>query len=195
MLVSEFVQGFNNLKKPDLQKDFCKQHLTKTYASIIQKNALLKNFVDGCVKKSKDGAFYLDMVANKMNFTWAIICLYTDLQLDEVEDTLPDGTTSKRHDVIGLYDQFQEFGIIDVFCELIGEREINELLLVNKEAIDTWHEEYSSTRAFISQLTDKAVRTFVEMAALMKETITVEDQEKFGATLKNFIGVSNEATS
>ena len=184
MLVNEFIDGFNNLKKPDLQKDFCKQHLTKTYASIVQKNALLKSFIDACVKTNANGILYLDMVANKINFTYAVICLYTDLQLDTTEDG--------RHDIITAYDKMQEFGVIDIFCELIGEREINELLMVNKECLDTWHEEHSSARSFVSELTDKAVRTFVEMAALMKETVTTEDQEKFGETLKSFIGVSNK---
>lgn len=189
MLVSEFVQGFNNLKKPELQKDFCQKHLTKTYASIVQKNALLKRFVDGCVNVSDSGIQYIDMVANKMNFTWAIICLYTDLQLDEVEDTFADGSKQTRHDVIGLYDQFQQYGIIDVFCELIGEREINELVLVNKEALDTWHEEHSSTRAFISDLTEKAVRTFVEMAAVMKEAIPEEEKQGLTDSIKQLMGV------
>lgn len=193
MLVSEFVQGFNNLKKPDLQKDFCKQHLTKTYASIVDKNAVLKNFTDGCVRNN-NGIVSLDMVANKMNFTWAIIFLYTDLKLDEVEDTLPNGETKKRQDVIGLYDQFQEFGIINVFCDLIGEKEINELLLVNNCILDTWHEEHTSTRAFVSELADKTARTFAEMLALMNEVITPEDQQKFGKVIKQVIGV-DEATS
>lgn len=201
MLVSEFVQGFNNLKKPELQKDFCQKHLTKTYASIVQKNALLKRFVDGCVITSDSGIQYVDMVANKMNFTWAIICLYTDLQLDTVLDEVKDKdgnvvldnegkpVTKPRHDTIGLYDQFQQYGIIDVFCELVGEREINELILVNKEALDTWHEEHSSARAFISDLTEKAVRTFVEMAAVMRETIPEEDKRGLTDSVKQFVGV------
>ena len=184
MLVSEFVQGFNNLKKPELQKEFCEKHVVKKYSSIVSKNALLKNFVDSCVKTSDNGVKYIDMVANKMNFTWAIICLYTDLQLDKVDmDTVEGG----RNDVISLYDSFQQYGIIDVICEIIGEREINELILVNKEAIDTWHEEHSSARGYISEMVDKAVRTFVEMAALTKEMIGDEDREKLTESIKGFL--------
>lgn len=198
MLVSEFVKGFNNLKNPELQRNFCNQHLVKKYASIVQKNAVLKNFADGCVKRNDSGISYLDMVANKMNMTWAIVFLYTDLTLDEVEDTLKDAqgnpVTKKRQDVIGLYDQFQEYGIINVFCDLIGERELNELLMVNNNVIETWHEEHSSARAFVSELTDKAVRTFVEMTALMQEAITPADREKLSETIKQFVGVSDEET-
>ena len=179
MLISEFVKGFNNLKKPELQKEFCEKHVVKTYASIVAKNALLKNFVDGCVKTSESGIQYIDMVANKMNFTWVIICLYTDLQLDKVEEG--------RNDVIGLYDSFQQYGIIDMICEIIGEREVNELLMVNKEAIDTWHNEHSSARAYISDMVDKAVRTFVEMSALTKEMTGSDEIDKFSDSIKGFL--------
>lgn len=190
MLVKEFVDGYNNLKKPELKRDFCEKHLTKKYASIVQKNAVLKNFADGCVRTNENGITYIDMVANKMNMTWAIVFLYTDLTLDEVEEKLPDGKTKKSQDVIGLYDKFQEYGILNMFCDLIGEREIGELLMVNSEVLDTWHEEHSSSRAFMSEMVDKAVRTFVEMAALMKEVVTPEDQEKLSETVKGFVGIS-----
>ena len=185
MIVKDFVQGYLNLKKPELKEDFCKQHLKRTYAPIIEKNAMLKRLTQACAMKTDNGILYLDMVCNKMNLTHAIICLYTDLELAD-----PKAEESK-HEIIDNYDAFQEHDILNVFCKLIGEREINELLLVNQGAIDTWHEEHSSTRAFVSDMTDKAVRTFVEMAALMKEVVTPEDQEKFGETIKQFIGVSN----
>lgn len=181
MLVKEFVDGYNNLKKPELKREFCEKHLTKTYASIVDKNAALKNFANGCVINN-NGVPYLDMVANKINMTWAIVFLYTDLQLDVLED--------KKQDVIGLYDKFQEYGIINMFCEIIGEREINELLMVNKEVINTWHEEHTSTRAFINSLVDGAVRTFAEVSVLMQETITDEDRQKLSETIKGFVGIS-----
>ena len=159
MLVSEFVEGFKNLKKPELQKDFCQQHIKTTYASIIVKNAWLKKMIDACVKRNDSGILYIDMVANKINFTNTIICLYTDLELDVAENG--------RGMILEAYDMFQENGIIDIFCDLIGEREINELILVNKEALNTWHEEHSTTRAYVSDMIDKAVRTFTETGALL----------------------------
>lgn len=179
MLVSEFIQGYKNLHKAEAQVDFCRKHLRRTYAPITEKNAVLKRLVKACETTNANGIKYIDMVCNKMNFTHAVITLYTDLEL-------ADATATQ---IIDNYDAFQEFEIIDVFCDLIGEREVNELILINKNALDTWHEENSSTRAFVSDLTDKAVRTIVEMSALMKETITSEDQEKFSETLKNFIGI------
>jgi hypothetical protein len=181
MLVSEFVNGYKNLNKEDLQKDWCKKHLTKTYASIVAKNALLRTFIDASVKKNDKGIYFIDMVANKINFTYAVICLYTDLELDIVKDPVKDDNgetvkddngnvvTQDRHDIITTYDLFQEYRIIDVFCELIGDREINELLMVNEKLLDTWHEEHSTTRAYVSDMIEKAVRTFTETGALLKE--------------------------
>lgn len=183
MLVSEFIEGYKNLHKTEAQVDFCRKHLRRTYAPIVEKNVILKRLVKACEMTNANGIKYIDMVCNKMNFTHAIITLYTDLELAD-----PNAEES-RTQVINNYDAFQELEIIDVFCDLIGEREVNELILINKNALDTWHEENSSTRAFVSDLTDKAVRTIVEMSALMKETITSEDQEKFSETLKSFIGI------
>ena len=179
MLVSEFIEGYKNLHKTEAQVDFCRKHLRRTYAPIAEKNGALKRLVKACETTNANGIKYIDMVCNKMNFTHAIITLYTDLEL----------TDTSAAQIIDNYDAFQELEIIDVFCDLIGEREVNELILINKSALDTWHEENSSTRAFVSDLTDKAVRTIVEMSALMKETITSEDQEKFSETLKSFIGI------
>ena len=45
-----------------------------------------------------------------------------------------------------------------------------------------------------AELTDKAVRTFVEMTALMQEAITPADREKLSETIKQFVGVSDEET-
>ena len=179
MLVSEFIEGYKNLHKTEVQVDFCRKHLRRAYAPITEKNAVLKRLVKACETTNANGIKYIDMVCNKMNFTHAVITLYTDLELTDATAT----------QIIDNYDAFQEFEIIDVFCDLIGEREVNELILINKSALDTWHEENSSTRAIVSDLTDKAVRTIVEMSAMMKETITSEDQEKFSETLKNFIGI------
>lgn len=204
MLVSEFVQGFNNLHKPEAQKDWCQKHLIKTYAPIGEKNAVLTRFVYGCVKVGDNGISYIDMIANKINFTWAIVCLYTDLQLDIAIDEVKDENgnvklddkgqpiTKKRQDVIGLYDQFQQYDIISVFCDLIGEREINELILVNNRVLDTWHDEHSSSRAYISELVDKAVRTFAETAAVMKEIVPEEEKKGLSGSIKQFMGVSQE---
>lgn len=169
MLVSEFVNGYKNLNKEDLQKDWCQKHLVKTYASIVAKNALLRSFIDASVKKNDKGIYYIDMVANKINFTYAIICLYTDLELDVVIDKDKDGNETSRHDIITTYDLFQENEIIDVFCNLIGDREINELLMVNEKLLDTWHEEHSSTRAYVADMIEKGVRAFAETGALLKE--------------------------
>lgn len=185
MLVKEFVQGYLNLKKPELKEDFCKQHLKRTYAPIIEKNAILKGLTQACATKTDSGVLYLDMVCNKMNLTHAIICLYTDLELADPK------SKERRDEIISNYDAFQEHDILNVFCKLIGEREINELLLVNQGAIDTWHEEHSSTRAFISDMTDKAIRTFAEFSVLLKEVITPEDQEKFGETIKQIVSGEN----
>lgn len=190
MKVSEFVEGFKNLQKPDLQKNFVEQHIRRKYVPIGEKNAILHQFVEDCVLVDKNGIPYINMVANKINFIYAIVILYTDLELDKLPDTTnEDGSIKKgKSDIIGSYDKMQEFGVIDAVCDLIGERELSELTFVNKEVLDTWYNAHASTRAYLATLADKSVRTFVELSELLgREKINLNPDN-----IMKFMGIPEE---
>lgn len=180
MTVSEFAQGYKNLQKPDLQLNFVNQHIKHTYAPIGKKNAIFQQFADDCVLVDKNGIPYLNMVANKINFIYAIILLYTDLELDKVKEG--------NSDIIGAYDALQESGAVDVICKCIGEREINELTFVNKEVLDTWYNAHASTRAYLATLADKSVRTFIEISELLgREKLDISPD-----SLMKFMGITEQ---
>lgn len=181
MKVSEFAEAYKTLNSADLKNASIKKHIKRAYAPIGEKNALLEKLCDDCVMVDQNNIPYLNMVANKINFIYAIIILYTDLEIDKLENG--------KNDVLKAYDDLQETGAIDALCEEIGPKEINELTFVNKEILDTWYNKNSSTRAYLATLTDKAVRTFAEvMEILSKQDIDIDPN-----VIKNLLGV-NEKT-
>lgn len=180
MTVSEFAQGYKNLQKPDLQLNFVYQHIKRTYAPIGEKNALLQKLADDCVLIDKNGIPYLNMVANKINFIYAIVILYMDLEIDKVAEG--------KKDILGTYDSLQESGAVDDICKCLGEREVNELTFVNKEVLDTWYNAHASTRAYLAGLTEKAVRTMMELSELLgREKLDINPN-----TLMKFMGIPEE---
>lgn len=179
MKVSEFVKTYNEVTKDELKTAQVKQHIKRTYAPVVEKVAVLRSLLDKCELKDKNGIVFLDMVMNKISFIYAITVLYTDFEID----TSPDG----KIDSLRNYDLLQENGIIDIICSKVGEREINELTFINKEVLDTWYNEHSSTRAYLATLTDKAVRTFVEISELLGRTADLNPQ-----TVMDFLGITDE---
>ena len=180
MKVSEFAKTCNELTNEELKVAQVKKHIKRTYAPIVEKMAVLKTLLSKCELKDKNGIVFLDMVTNKINFIYAIVVLYTDLEADQNE--------KGQHDAIKIYDLLQESGLIGLICDQIGEREIGELTFVNKEVLDTWYNENSSTRAYLATLTDKAVRTFVEISELLGRTAVDLDPQK----VMNFFGISEQ---
>lgn len=182
MKVSELVKTYNDLNNADLKTAQVEKHIKRTYAPVVEKLAVLKKLTEKCELKDKNGIVFLDMVMNKINLIYAITVLYTDLEID----TRPDG----KHDAIRNYDLLQESGIIDIICAKVGEREINELTFVNKEVLDTWYNEHSSTRAYLATLTDKAVRTFVEVSEILGRTPVDLDPN----SVMKFFGITEQPT-
>ena len=180
MKVSEFANSYKTLNSADLKNSLVTQHIKRTYAPIAEKNALLKKLADDSVMVDKNGIPYLDMVANKIHFIYSLIILYTDLEIDKAEDG--------KNDVLGAYDLLQETGVIEDLCDKIGTKEINELTFVNKEVLDTWHNKNASTRAYLATLTDKAVRTFVELSEILgRQKVDINTD-----SLLNFMGITPE---
>ena len=180
MKVSELVETCNKLSNDDLKVAQVKKHVKRNYAPIVEKLAVLKELSKKCELRDKNGIVFLDMVTNKINFIYAIVVLYTDLE--------PDKNEQGRNDAIKIYDLLQESGVVNLICDQIGEREINELTFVNKEVLDTWYNENSSTRAYLATLMDKAVRTFVEISEILGRTAVDLDPQK----IMNFFGITDE---
>ena len=175
ILVSEFVEKYNSLKSEEAKAAQVKAIMKRTYCPLIEKKMVLEKMVE--ISKGDGNIAYLDMVLSKLNFTMAIIALYTNLIIDKNEDGTPKSGES--------YDLLVQADLLNAICNIIGERELNELISVNEAAIDTWHNKNTSVEAYIADLVEKMADRFgvVAGAGAQQLAAILDDEEKMNKTL------------
>lgn len=145
--VKEFVKGYKKLTSPELINKYVVSHITKTYAPLLIKKEVLTLMCEKSVVESKTK--YIDMTINKLNFIMAILSIYTDIEIEKNEEGKPLSWEA--------YDELKSTGALDTIISAIGS-DIEELITVQKEVLDTWHIKNDSTEAYITQLIEFASR-------------------------------------
>jgi len=185
-LVSKFVEDFKKVTNENNKLTMVKKHVIRHYAPILHKRNVLDIMMDSCVKHGKSGR-YVDMFVSKLNFVGAILILYTDLEVDKT--TNADG--KEVANIWEAYDLLKESGAWSMILNEIGD-DLNELLTVQEQILDTWHNENASVAAYVSDLVEKVSMIF--STALGKELgsiaevfneLPAEEKKNFFATLKN----------
>lgn len=148
--VTQFMKEYNKFTSKAAKENYVKSHITSTYAPIMNKKYLLQVVLDKSVVEQDNGVKYIDMFISKLNLFGIILILYTDIKLDKDENGVPL--------ISEAYDLMKPTGIIDEIYKNIGEKEINELLSVQKTLMDTFYNQNGSTEAFIANVVDKATR-------------------------------------
>lgn len=168
--VSTFVEKYNKLTNAQLKDKYVKEHVVKTYAPLLSKMTILnlmneKSVVDENVK-------YIDLVVSKLNFVMAILVLYTDIEPDKSDEDKPLTWDA--------YDTLKSTGLLDKIVQIIGEEEMEELLSVQKNIMDTWHMQNKSTEAYIANLVEIAARKFSVIAGVSMDKLSdvLGDEEK-----------------
>lgn len=159
--VSTFVDGYNKLISDQLKEKYVKKHVLTTYSSILSKRNVLqlmteKSVVDGSVK-------YIDLTVSKLNLIMAILVLYTDIEPDKDEDGKPMTWAS--------YDALKSTGLLEKILECIGD-DIEELLSVQKDVLDTWHMKNASPEAYVTNLVETASQRFGIAAGVVMGKLT-----------------------
>ena len=98
---------------------------------------------------------HIDMTVSKLNFVMAILVLYTDIEPDK--QTNEDGTTTPL--TWDAYDALKFSGLYGKILNAIGE-DLNELMAVQDQILESWHMANTSTEAYISNLMEVASRKF-----------------------------------
>ena len=88
--------------------------------------------------------------------TTTILILYTKLNIVKTDDS----TTNAFQD----YDLLFENNLMNKICEIIGERELSELMSINSLLIGNFHEENKNIEAYVAKYTE-AFATTVGMFA------------------------------
>ena len=166
-LVSKFVEEFKKVTNETTKQAMVKKHVVRYYSPILTKMNVLQTMMNGCVKDGKTGK-YIDMAASKLNFIMAILILYTDLQVDKTKSE--EG--KEVPNVWSAYDQLKESGALDMILNEIG-KDIEELLTVQDQILSTWHNENTSTAAYVSGLIEKVGMIF--STAMGKELGSLAD--------------------
>ena len=175
IMFDDVMKKYHSYKNEELRKKYISGLVTHTYAPIGMKYAVLNSMVEKSTITEENGVKYLNMLLSKVNFTIAILILYTDIEfpLDE----------SGKVKTFDSYDALIQTDIIDIIQEAIGDREFNELLSVNQTVLDTFHERNSTVKAYIGDIMMNSATIFGtlsnygadKVAEIMK---SMEDENK-----------------
>jgi hypothetical protein len=165
-LVSTFVADFNKVTNETTKRGVIQKHIKRHYAPLMEKTMVLNLMNDKSIAEGKHGR-YINLTTSKLNLVMAILALYTDL--------MPDKTIENDKEVVKSYESYdllKESGALDMIIVEIGE-DIQELLTIQSEVMDTWTAQNCSTAAFISDLVEKVSMIF--STALGKELGSITD--------------------
>lgn len=144
--VSTFVERYNKLNNEQLKDKYVEEHVKITYAPILKKKAILEAMNDKSVVEGSTGK-YIDMLTSQLNFTMAILVLYTDIEPDKNKDGQPL--------VCESYDALQSTGLIGKILKTIGS-DVEELMNIQSQIMDTWYAKHTSTEAYFANLVEIA---------------------------------------
>lgn len=144
--VSTFVERYSKLNNDQLKDKYVKEHVKITYAPVLKKKAILEAMNDKSVIDAPTGK-YIDLLTSKLNLTMAVLVLYTDIEPDKNEDGQPL--------VCESYDALQSTGLIGKILNAIGS-DIEELMSIQSQVMDTWYAQHTSTEAYITNLVEVA---------------------------------------
>ena len=144
MRIDELAKEIASAKTESQKTGIVKKHVTKDYCPIGMKYAVLRDMQEKSVVEDNNGTKYLEMTLHRINYTLAIVILYTDLELLLKED----GTV----DAFGSYDVLMSTQIMGYLLNLIGEVEYAELECINKSLMDTFDMKNNSFKSFMADI-------------------------------------------
>lgn len=173
--VNDFVKGYKRLTSAELIAKYVEKHVVKTYAPLLMKKEVLSLMCERSVVN--DDIKHIDMTLNKLNMTMAILALYTDIEIEKDEEGKPLSWEA--------YDELKSSGVLEVLIAIIGD-DIQELLTVQKEVLDTWHMKNTSTEAYIMNLVEFVSRKFgvVAGAGMGKLSDVLDNEEKMNKVME-----------
>lgn len=144
IMINDFVSQYKTIKNEELKKNYVRKIIKRNYVPVLEKKIILDIMLQKSITADENGIQYIDMFLHKLNIISAIIVLYTNIEVEKNKQ----GQTNTTE----MYDLLVSNNILDVIYEEIGDDELNELMSINKLLLDTWHNQNSSTEAYIYKL-------------------------------------------
>lgn len=169
--MSKFIDGYKKLTSEQLKDRYIKERVKTTYAPILQKKLVLSMMNEKSVVK--DPVPRIDMTVSHLNVVMAILVLYTDIEPDKKENE--DGTTTPL--TWDTYDALKSTGVYEKLLNAIGS-DLEELMLIQSQILDTWHMENTSAQAYVNDLINTASRRFgIAVELILDKVIEIIDDE------------------
>lgn len=176
MDIKEFIEAYK-IGNATIKDNLIKQHIMRTYAPVSDKTGMLRSMAEGSVRVDENGVSYIDMLANKINYIYAILLLYTDLE--------PIKDQNGNNSYLETYDVVQESGLLNILCSHIGEREINELTFINEQVLDMWYARHNSTKAVIVEVINEIFNLLIDsLKDLSNENINKDTVKEIASAIK-----------
>ena len=159
--VLDFVNKYN---KEEITID---KILYRNYVPILEKKTVLQAMFDKSIVGEK-GNRYVDMFANKINLTIAILVMYTNLDLED------------RNNFFKNYDLLCENGLLEKILSLIPEKELEFIYEINKQINDTFINKEKCVSAYVSDLVERFSNIFGMITASSNNALAniLNDKEK-----------------
>lgn len=147
MTIIEFCEKYKNMNSDKAKEQMVTAHVKRKYCPILEKRLILQMMIDNSVMTSDSGIKFIDMMTSKINYTLALIALYTDLIIDKKE--VNGKEVGENYE---CYDALIESNAIGAVCEEIGEAEIKEFSSVNATLIDNFERSEGSFEAYMGRV-------------------------------------------
>lgn len=168
--VNEFAEQYRNTESKTAAAESI---IRRRYVPYLEKVSTLKALL-GSALSERDGLHIPDEIALKINFNFAILTLYTNLEIDR-------GSEEASEAVFRAYDTLQELNIWDALTAAIGE-DYEELLSVRRAYLENIRHQNDITVQLAGQATrfGALIGAALKPAAdaLSRELRQMSDEEK-----------------
>lgn len=152
LTIAEFVRRYDMLKTDEQKTKFIEDIMWRNYAPVLEKKLVLQTILNKSIITNDKGVSYIDYFLSKVNICFAIVILYTKLNVtDENEE---------KSSIYNDYDLLFERDLMNAICIYVGERELNELMSIHSVLIDNFETEFKSTEATILKYVDRFANIF-----------------------------------
>lgn len=149
MTVKEFVDGYKNLSSDKVKSEKIKSILKRNYCPIIEKRTVIETMLNKSVGTKVNGMLFVDSCLFKINFTMAVLILYTNFEINTAEES-----------AIDIYDLITEVSLLDGIFNALGENECEELLEIQNLVRKDFEFVNTSLYAFAATQMDRFAKVF-----------------------------------
>jgi len=177
--VQEFVNKYNKLSSNELKDKLVESLIYRKYVPILEKKIRLQHMFDKSIMGVESNK-YVDVFVNKMNVTFTILDMYTNLSFNKENNS--------EDNLFNDYDMLAENDLLNVILRKIPEHELASLLTINDQIAQTFYNKYKSTEAYVSSLVDRFATVFGGIVNVNSEAILeiLKDEEKINNITNKF---------